>query len=504
MPPSPKGPSAARRHSTWLVAAAIVAVVFAAALVVLNRDDSALVEPSATIEPDVTGAPESTPPPTTTQASTTPPVPQSTTATNATTELTDRQRAAASLLTPDEFRDDWEWDTITPRWRMERALAAKVPGCEPFLDTAFESAARPAAVTTAMYTNLSVAAWQYVAVFPDIAGAVAMMDAMRDPTFAQCFIGYYNAFADVIWASQVLESFTLVIAPPDPVNVRADDVITFGATNTDPADGGAGTVGTIPFVRQGRTVIMFDTPPLEYTPAELSASLTIAIARVDAAEGGRPMAPAIKLTDAQIAQATLATASEIGEQWSSVIGIAKWAFDPNLAGTVPACQPFADSVFGSIEGASRSAENFAIDPAEVGLGGGIARLIAIGFPQALDASGVMDGLSDPGFAVCAADYAEATKNSVTTAQTRVAVTGSPPIDLAGYENVVMAFNGTYTWLDGETTPQQRIVTIFVRVDRVVLGVDVSFEFISLDELRAVVDRIVERAGAALAGAPIPR
>jgi hypothetical protein len=96
------------------------------------------------------------------------------------------------------------------------------------------------------------------------------------------------------------------------------------------------------------------------------------------------------------------------------------------------------------------------------------------FPQTLDASDAMEGLPDPDFPAPAADYAEATTNSVTSAQTRDPVTASS-IDLAGDNGVVMAFDGTYTRADGTTSPQQRIVTVFARVDRVVLGLDLSFD-----------------------------
>ena len=115
----------------------------------------------------------------------------------------------------------------------------------------------------------------------------------------------------------------------------------------------------------------------------------------------------------------------------------------------------------------------------------------------------MDAISDPDFSRCLADYTSAEPpNAVWQATTREPIsvsTLSPPL---GDENVQMLFDGSYTGLDGTTTPAGRIVDVFIRVDQVLIGVEVTLDHMSTDQLQSVLQQMVDRVKAAILGAPI--
>ncbi len=67
----------------------------------------------------------------------------------------------------------------------------------------------------------------------------------------------------------------------------------------------------------------------------------------------------------------------------------------------------------------------------------------------------------------------------------------------------MAFEGSHTGPDGTTSPTGPIVDVFIRVDRVLIGIEVTLDHMAADEMEPVLERLVERAEAAIVGAPIP-
>ena len=67
----------------------------------------------------------------------------------------------------------------------------------------------------------------------------------------------------------------------------------------------------------------------------------------------------------------------------------------------------------------------------------------------------------------------------------------------------MKFEGSYTGPDGTTSPTGPIVDVFIRVDQVLIGIEVTLDHMSADEMQQVLEHLVERAEAAIVGAPIP-
>jgi hypothetical protein len=129
--------------------------------------------------------------------------------------------------------------------------------------------------------------------------------------------------------------------------------------------------------------------------------------------------------------------------------------------------------------------------------------MAVAYPDEHAASDAIDAISDPGFSRCLADYTSAQPgNSSWHSTTRepIAATEIAPL---GDKSVSMEFTGSYTDLSGTTSPPGPIVDVFIRVDQVLIGVEVSLDRMSTDELQAVLQQFVDRAEAVIAGAPIP-
>lgn len=245
----------------WLLAAAVVAVLVAGTVLVLaTSDDDSVLRPAATLPPEssspTTVAPPSAP--------------------------SDRQFAAAVALTPDDWGPNYEFSRSRP-YEMSRELAESLPECVPFLDTVFESPGRPATVTTAIamptHNSPTVSHLQYVVVFADVAEAEAMMDALHDPRYPECDARYRNEWAVMGGA----HDNDFGVGVPPQLDLAGDDSVVVNVTRRSRG-------GTIPFVRVGRTVMMFDA--YRYDDDELVAIVARAVERVKAADAGAPLAPA--------------------------------------------------------------------------------------------------------------------------------------------------------------------------------------------------------------------
>jgi len=106
----------------------------------------------------------------------------------------------------------------------------------------------------------------------------------------------------------------------------------------------------------------------------------------------------------------------------------------------------------------------------------------------------MHAISDPGFPRCLADYTSAQPpNEAWQATTR------EPLSVS----VQMLFEGRYVGLDGTAGPARPITAVFIRVDQVLIGVEVTLDHMSTDGLESVLQQVVDRTKAAVAGAPIP-
>lgn len=471
-----------RGRRVGLLAAAVVAVLVAGAVLVLaTSDDDAGLRPADTPPTDST-APATVEPP---------------------SAPADRQFAGAVALRPNDWGPNYTFGRWSPRFRMSRELAETMPECEPFLGTVFESPSRPATVTTATAstgTTAAAAHWQYLVVFADVAGAEAMMDALHDPRYPKCDERYRSEYSGM----RVADNFG--IGGPPQLDLAGDESVVVGVIESSLRGGHQ----TIPFVRAGRTVMTFDS---RYDDDELVTIVARAVERIEAAEAGAPLAsaslPLEYLTKAAVTQ------------WHERLSDAGWTsaplpglkLDRSVGLAVPSCAAFVDVFLSSQIGPgwgedhdeSKSlaydAVSYAIDPQAPAAG--VFRVMAIGYARQQDAQDAMDAISDPGFSRCLTDYASAEPpNEMWQAATREPISVSALSSL-GDENVQMLFEGSYTGLDGTTSSAGRIVEMFVRVDQVLIGVQVTLDHMSTDEFESGLQRMVDGAEAAIAGAPIP-
>lgn len=491
-----------RWRRVGLIAAAVVAVVAAGTVLMLvTGDDDAGPRPADTLPPEnsapATVTPTTAPSTSLSPATVAPSMPPSTAqpaSVDPPSASADRQFAAAVALTPDDWGANYSVDPETVRWRMTRELAETLPECAPFLDTVFESPGRPATVTTAMATTFTWANWQYVVVFPDVTGAETMMDALHDPRYPECDARYRSAY----WAwmgFDVNDNFGIGVPPQ--LDLAGDDSVVVDVTESFLRDGHQ----TIPFVRAGRTVMMFDAP--YYDDDELVVIVNRAVERVSAAEAGTPLA-SVSLPLSYLAKAVIPTGSELGEGWSAVPSAPDWKLDRSAGSSLPSCAAFVDVFLsGQTSSLGYDSETFAIDPQAVATAGGVIRVMAIAYARQQAAEAAMDAISNPDFSRCLADYTSAEPpNDAWQTTTREPITATGPSPL-GDESVSLAFEGSYTGPDGTTSPAGPIVDVFIRVDQVLIGMEVTLDHMSTDEMEQVLEQLVERAEAAIIGAPIP-
>ena len=152
-----------------LAAAAVAIVALAAAVVLRDRDAS---EPAVIQQPSTTVAADSG---------------------IAFDAGIAAEMARQLLIDPAaEYAPGWTAAPVQPM-TLDRSVAAKVPGCAPFLDTVFESTGRPARVDYRFFHLDESIASQYVVVFPSETEAEAMFEATVDPSFQdECLPQYYE------------------------------------------------------------------------------------------------------------------------------------------------------------------------------------------------------------------------------------------------------------------------------------------------------------------------
>jgi hypothetical protein len=116
--------------------------------------------------------------------------------------------------------------------RLDGATAEQLPACRPFVASVFESDQRPAAITHREFISQEdnfLLVLQYVAVFPKVEQATAMIDGMQEPAFlAECVPAYRASVPtvcceDLPYWTPVFEGDELQ-APT--IDVEADDVWT--------------------------------------------------------------------------------------------------------------------------------------------------------------------------------------------------------------------------------------------------------------------------------------
>jgi hypothetical protein len=180
------------RRSLLAVAAAIaasVAVGFVGSELVDDESDP----PAQTVAPPTTVAPVTLPPATTTT-------------TDAPITMDELTAIRGLMWTDDYFIPGFE--PVGPQpVTLDGSVAAELPACQPFLDTVFESEARPATVGYKAFGNeaLDIMMFQYIVVHPTSAQAAAMLDGMQDPAFVEECIPAYETTRPVQCCDEVTD-----------------------------------------------------------------------------------------------------------------------------------------------------------------------------------------------------------------------------------------------------------------------------------------------------------
>lgn len=240
---------------------------------------------SAAAQPAVTGTTEepatattTTLPPSTT-TTTAAPAPSTTTAPTAPDVDADAELAAAGLLAAEDLGEGWISNGTALVFPMGVDLAADVPTCVPYLDIVFEGG-NDGVWSATSYSRNADLALSSVTVFPDEAGAVAMVDAMASDEFDACWADF-NEVAVMQFAGADAVSYESV-TPPD-VELSGDSAalnalvgtLTFG--NTEVPDSCVCSVQ-----RVGRAVVILDAAEPVFTAAARRDVLARAVEQLDA------------------------------------------------------------------------------------------------------------------------------------------------------------------------------------------------------------------------------
>jgi hypothetical protein len=284
------------------LAAAVAIVGLAATVVAISVRDSdepgnqsPLPSTATTVAPAT--APSTTPPTTT----------PSTVSPTTVAALSDAEIAGATLLADGEYAPGWVQLTLngTAPWgagmKMDAAIAELVPACAPFIDAAFESPNREAAVAYTFFNTTSPSPPspepQYVVVFPDEAAAKAMFDAITDPAFLDgCVSGYLAQMTDPAFGDSDFVWFpfftTTQALDPPTLDLSADQVLVRAYTDH------VGTQGTrfvAASMRVGRVVAHIDGETQDVdsnpvlTPEQFQQLASRIIDRAHAALNGQPL-----------------------------------------------------------------------------------------------------------------------------------------------------------------------------------------------------------------------
>jgi len=245
------------RRSMTAVAAAIAASIAVGAIVdQLVADDSGdppvatvptVTSPTATVEVPLAGAPTTTP-----------------------LFTADDIVAIKTLL--------WDADYNLPGFlhiagapvNFDGLIADRLPACQAFVPTVFESDARPATIQSRLFQNSDDPGLilQYVAVHPTEAQAIAMLDAMQDPAFLDDCVPAYQAALPARCCGDVdveswfpIETGDEQLVPP-VIDVEADDmwIRSYNVNNWDDGEGRIHGPRQFAFaaIRVGRVVTTID------------------------------------------------------------------------------------------------------------------------------------------------------------------------------------------------------------------------------------------------------
>jgi len=198
-------------------------------------------------------------------------------------------------------------------------------------------------------------------------------------------------------------------------------------------------------------------------------------------------------TDAEIAAASLLSASEFTDGWvggpSQGTAFRSVARAPSL----PECATYRDTVFNITTHPSTSAFaqlNSTTDQA----GASIEVMV---FPTENDAKVVVDAMQDPGFGACFAAVVNSAPSDGTLIKTDEALLPAESIAFAGDQSVSFSLSGTQTWSFGVL--QDAALVPFVRAGRVVITINSGRLYVTDTTLQSAIAKSVELMRSAQGG-----
>ena len=152
---------------------------------------------------------------------------------------------------------------------MDAEIARQFPECAKYVDTVFESSARPAVTADAQYNRLKLeepaAMVEYVVVHPSADQAAAMLDSMQEPAFASECVPAYVTTMPKQCCAELTNFFPAVLAipgkEPPKLDVGADDIMVAASDGSWTDDQGVvhGPEGYVwAAIRVGRVVAMIE------------------------------------------------------------------------------------------------------------------------------------------------------------------------------------------------------------------------------------------------------
>jgi hypothetical protein len=214
------------------------------------------------------------------------------------------------------------------------------------------------------------------------------------------------------------------------------------------------------------------------------------------------------LSDAAIADAVLLGGDEYSPGWVGIPNGSLWpAIDSTIAGDIPECAPFVDSVFVALEaGASTFRTFFHFGQPEAGF----TQYVAV-LPDAADARAVYELVNSAEFAPCVSAYGSLLDGGQSPSAFPSPVDESisdPPFAPVGDELTYRTFTASWHDLEGTHGPRTYVDAVML-VDRTITFVGTATDaeggatLSTVDQFHSALERIAERATAALAGSPIP-
>jgi hypothetical protein len=218
----------------------------------------------------------------TSSAGTSPPDSTTTTTTTASSATEDRALAGEALLTAADLPDaGWGDGPSDHTFPMSADLAATVPTCADFVDVVFEGGADNGEAVAGVLARGADLAWTHAIVFPDEEGATAMMEAVSETAFDECW-------ADFNEVSAVEMPFGITAATYDPIE-PPDLSVSADAFNIEHVSGTAEVSGSefedscvCAFAKSGRGVVIVHSAEPTMDIAERTATVQAAVDKLTA------------------------------------------------------------------------------------------------------------------------------------------------------------------------------------------------------------------------------